>query len=53
MLVSSIRAQYKTTKVTRNTCIAEPRVAFFLAGGGGGGVARKSLGMGREKNIVN
>ena len=37
-----------TTKVTRNTCIAEPRVA--LDGGGGGGMARKSLGMGeREK----
>ena len=51
-LVSSIRAQYKSTKVTRNTCIAEPRVAL---GGGGGevGIARESLGMGREKNIVN
>ena len=47
-LVSSIRAQYKTTKVTRNTSIAEPRVAF--GGGGEGGRARKSLGMGeREK----
>ena len=50
-LVSSIRAQYKSTKVTRNTCIAEPRVA--LGGGGGVGMARESLGMGREKNIVN
>ena len=49
-LVSSIRAQYKSTKVTRNTCIAEPRVAL---GGGGVGMARESLGMGREKNIVN
>ena len=50
-LVSSFRAQYKTTKVTRNTSIAEPRVP--LVGGGGGeevGMARKSLGMGeREK----
>ena len=48
-LVSSIRAQYKTTKVARNTSIAEPRVPL----GGGGeevGMARKSLGMGeREK----
>ena len=40
-----------STKVTRNTCIAEPRVAL---GEGGGeedvGMARKSLGMGqREK----
>lgn len=47
-LLSSIRAQYKTTKVTRNTSIAEPRVP--LVGGEEVGMARKSLGMGeREK----
>ena len=35
-----------STDVTRNTCIAEPRVALE----GGGVVARKTLGMGeREK----
>lgn len=52
-LVSSIRAQYKTTKVTRNTSIAEPRVPLVGWGGGGEeevGMARKSLEMGeREK----
>ena len=42
--------QSTSTKVTRNTCIAEPRVAL---GGGGVGMARKSLGMGKEKNNVN
>ena len=47
-LVSSIRAQYRTTKVARNTSIAEPRVPL----GGGGeevGMARKSLGMGERE----
>ena len=47
-LVLSIRAQYKTTKVARNTSIAEPRVPV---GGGGGeevGMARKSRGMGER-----